>query len=159
MTQAGAECQTPTIHVDFYPTMLEILGASKPSQTLDGESLVPLWRDPQASLARDAIYQHFPGYLGAGKDQWRTTPVSLIQSGPWKLMEYLEDGRIELYDLASDLGETKNLAAESPDKAKELHDKLLAWRKEIAAPMPTRNDPATQPAKPPKKKRAKQSSS
>jgi arylsulfatase A-like enzyme len=158
VTKAGTECQAPTIHVDFYPTMLEVLGSPKPSQTLDGETLVPLWRDPRASLERDAIYQHFPGYLGAGKSQWRTTPVSLIQSGQWKLMEFLEDGRIELYNLASDMGESRNLAMELPHKAKELNDKLIAWRKEIAAPMPTRNDPATQPNQPLKKRKGTQSS-
>ncbi|MBY0589095.1 sulfatase-like hydrolase/transferase [bacterium] len=158
VTKASTECQAPTIHVDFYPTMLEVLGSPKPSQTLDGETLVPLWRDPRASLERDAIYQHFPGYLGAGKSQWRTTPVSLIQSGQWKLMEFLEDGRIELYNLASDMGESRNLAMELPHKAKELNDKLIAWRKEIAAPMPTRNDPATQPNQPLKKRKATQSS-
>ncbi len=45
------------------------------------------------------------------KGQWRTTPVSLIQAGDWKLMEFLEDGRLELYNLREDLGETRNLAA------------------------------------------------
>jgi arylsulfatase A-like enzyme len=141
--RAGAECQVPTIHVDLYPTMLEVLGSPNPSQTLDGESLVPLWRDPAASLAREAIYQHFPGYLGAGKGEWRTKPVTTIQTGPWKLMEFMEDQRIELYDLDHDIGESKNVADEFPDKVKQLHEKLLAWRKEIAAPMPKPNDPSS----------------
>jgi len=53
-----------------------------------------LWRDSAAELQRDAIFQHFPGYLGSGPGLWRTTPVSLIHSGDWKLMEYLEDGKL-----------------------------------------------------------------
>jgi arylsulfatase A-like enzyme len=146
VTPAGSNCDIPTIHVDLYPTLLELAGASQPPQVLDGESLAPLLRDPAAKLKRDAIYQHFPGYLGAGADNWRTTPVSLIHSGDWKLMEFLEDGRLELYNLRDDLGETHNLATEAPDKAKELHDRLVAWRAAIKAPMPTKNDGQSLPA-------------
>jgi arylsulfatase A-like enzyme len=144
---AGASCDVPGIHVDIYPTLLELAGAPQPRQVLDGESLVKLFRDPAAKLKRDAIFQHFPGYLGAGANSWRTTPVSLIQSGDWKLMEFLEDGRLELYNLRDDVGETKNLAAEMPAKAKELHARLVAWRNEVKAPLPTKNDGESPPTK------------
>ena len=139
VTQPGAVCSTPTIHVDVYPTFLDIAQAPKPPQTLDGVSLLPLWRNPAATLPRSDIFQHFPGYLGSGVNVWRTTPVGLIQEGDWKLMEFFEDGRLELYNLRDDLGETNNLAKPMPDKAKELHDKMLAWREAIHAPMPTPN--------------------
>lgn len=145
VTPAGTTCDEPTIHVDLFPTLLELTAAPRPRQVLDGESLVKLLRDPAAKLQRDAIFQHFPGYLGAGPDTWRTTPVSLIQSGSWKLMEFLEDGHLELYDLSQDIGETQNLAATMPEKAKALRDRLVQWRAEVDAPMPTKNDrqPAT----------------
>jgi arylsulfatase A-like enzyme len=152
VTTPGAACEVPAIHVDIYPTLLEIAGAKPPSQVLDGTSLVPLFRGGDA-LPRDAIFQHFPGYLGAGQDTWRTTPVSLIQSGNWKLMEFLEDGRLELYDLAADIGETNNLAKTMPEKAAELHGRLVAWREAIDAPMPTKNTGGTAP--PAKKKKGK----
>jgi len=139
VTHAGSTCDVPTIHVDLYPTLLEMATAPQPRQVLDGESLVKLLRDPAARLRRDAIFQHFPGYLGAGGDTWRTTPVSLVQMGDWKLMEFLEDGHLELYNLRDDLGETKNLAPSNPAKAQELHARLLAWRSEVHAPMPTKN--------------------
>jgi arylsulfatase A-like enzyme len=122
---------------------------------LDGESLVKLFRDPAAKLQRDAIYQHFPGYLGSGPGLWRTTPVSLIQVGDWKLMEYLEDGKIELYNLREDIGEAKNLAQAMPDKAKELHARLTAWRKEVNAPMPKPNKPSEAAPAAPKGKKGK----
>jgi len=141
--KADSTCDVPTIHVDLYPTFLELAQAPQPEHVLDGESLVQLFKDPSAKLKRDAIFQHFPGYLGAGQGFWRTTPVSLIQSGDWKLMEFLEDGRLELYHLRDDLGETRNLAKENPEKAKELHTRLVAWRQEVKAPMPTRNDGTT----------------
>jgi len=140
VTPAGSVCDVPAIHVDVFPTLLEIAGARKPEgQILDGESLVKLFGNPRASLQRDAIYQHFPGYLGAGAGMWRTTPVGLIQAGDWKLMEFFEDGRLELYNLRDDVGETNNLAAARSDKVKELHAQMLAWRKAIQAPMPTPN--------------------
>ncbi len=152
VTKPGSSNHVPTIHVDIYPTLLEIASAPAPQQTLDGESLVKLFRDPNAKLQRDAIFQHFPGYLGAGQDTWRTTPVSLIQSGDWKLMEFLEDGRLELYNLAEDIGETKNLSQSNPEKAAELHRRLVAWRRDVNAPMPTKNEGVPAPEKKKKNK-------
>jgi arylsulfatase A-like enzyme len=145
-TRAGSTADVPTAHVDLFPTLLELASAAKPRQVLDGESLVPLLTGKSATLRREAIYQHFPGYLGSGPGLWRTTPVSLIHAGDWKLMEYLEDGKLELYNLREDIGETKNLAESMPDKAKELHAKLVAWRKEVNAPMPTANKPSAEAA-------------
>jgi arylsulfatase A-like enzyme len=153
--KAGTTSDVPTIHVDVFPTLAELAGAKPPpDQTLDGESLVSLFRNPAGSLKRDAIYQHFPGYLGAGTGTWRTTPVGLIQAGDWKLMEFFEDGRLELYNLRDDIGETTNLAQKMPEKTKELHAKMLAWRAEIKAPMPTPNKDISDPA-PPKAKAGK----
>ena len=142
VTKPGSTSDVPTAHVDIFPTFLEIGSSPKPRQVLDGESIVKLFRDPAAKLQRDAIFQHFPGYLGSGPGLWRTTPVSLIHSGDWKLMEFLEDGHLELYNLREDIGEKKNLAAEMPDKAKALHARLVAWRAEVKAPMPAKNNPA-----------------
>ena len=143
--KAGGACDVPTIHVDLFPTLLELAGATPPDQVLDGESLVKLWRAPDASLRRDAIYQHFPGYLGGGANTWRTTPVGTIQEGNWKLMEFFEDNRLELYNLKKDLGEQTNLARENPDKTKELHTKMIAWRKSVGAKMPAPNKPGPRP--------------
>jgi len=89
-------------------------------------------------LAREAIYWHYPHYHN-------TTPGGIIRAGDWKLIEYFEDGRVELYNLREDLGETKDLAAASPEKAAELRKKLADWRTSVGAQMPTPNpnyDPA-----------------
>ncbi|MFN9914723.1 MAG: sulfatase/phosphatase domain-containing protein, partial [Pirellulaceae bacterium] len=67
----GTTCDIPAIHVDVYPTLLEIAQAAAPADyVLDGESLVPLMRQTASALRRAAIYQHFPGYLGAGAGSW-----------------------------------------------------------------------------------------
>jgi arylsulfatase A-like enzyme len=154
VVRPGTQCDVPAIHVDLYPTFLDIAGASPPAgYPLDGESLLPLLRDATASLQRDAIYQHFPGYLGSGPGQWRTTPVGVIQAGDWKLMEFYEDNRLELYHLGEDIGETRNLAVDMPEKTKQLHSRLVAWRTEIQAPMPTPNQPVDEPTAAPKSRR------
>ncbi len=151
VTKPNSQCNIPTIHVDIYPTVLDWAGAQKPSQILDGESLIGLFVDENAKLKRQAIFQHFPGYLGAGKNTWRTTPVSVIHSADWKLMEFLEDGKRELYNLAHDPSEKENLAAKFPEKTKELHETLKAWQTDVKAPMPAKNN-AKKPAIDPKKK-------
>ena len=135
----GGRCDQPAAHVDVYPTLLELAGASNsPDHVLDGVSLAPLFRAPSAGLEREAIYWHFPGYLESYIPEavWRTTPVSTIRMGDYKLLEFFEDNRVELYNLASDLGERHNLASELPDRAHRLRAKLRTWREEIGALMP-----------------------
>lgn len=143
VTPAGATCETITTHVDFFPTLIEVAHAAPPeNQTLDGLSIVPLLREPDRPLEREAIYGHFPGYLQAfGEGMWRTTPVGMIRSGDWKLLEFFEEGRLELYNLRDDIGEKDNLASTMPDKVKELHAMLIAWRERTGAAMPRPKSP------------------
>jgi arylsulfatase A-like enzyme len=144
---------TPIIGVDLYPTLVELAGAeSPPDYSLDGVSCASLLRGAQTSLDREALFWHFPGYLGASGKQWRTKPVGVIRSGDWKLIEQFEDGKFELYNLKDDIGETRNLVHSEPDKARELHEKLVAWRKEIGAKMPAPNTEQTDAERPQKKK-------
>jgi arylsulfatase A-like enzyme len=153
----STECSQPIISVDLYPTLLEISGAQPPENyPLDGISCAKvLLTGGKAPLNREAIYWHFPGYLGAGANAWRTTPAGAIRSGDWRLQEYFEDGHLELYNLREDLSQTNNLVAKMPDKTQELHRKLVAWRNELHAPMPTKNDAQVKTA--PARKKKKQS--
>lgn len=150
-------CDQPIISVDLYPTVLELAGARAPADyPLDGVSYAKvLTSGGKSALNRDAIYWHFPGYLGAGAGGWRTTPAGSIRAGDWKLLEFFEDGRQELYNLRQDVGEKNNLAKQMPDKVKELQGKLVAWRKDIKAPMPTPHKPDGAPAPKLKKKKGK----
>ena len=138
---AGTECREPIISVDMYPTFLEAAGGRKPEGTvLDGLSLLGLLTGGgKGTLKRDGLYWHFPGYLGAGPGSWRTTPAGAVRSGDWKLQEFFEDGRLELYNLREDLGQKKNLAQDRPEMVQALHAKLKAWRASVKAPMPARN--------------------
>lgn len=137
---AGTTSEQPLVHVDVYPTFLEIAGAkARSGYVLDGTSFLSVLKEPEHKLKHKPIFCHFPGYLQSyvHDNGWRTTPVGAIHSGDFKLMEFFEDNRVELYNLREDIGEKNNLATKMPGKAKELRKQLAAWRKEIRAEMPT----------------------
>jgi arylsulfatase A-like enzyme len=149
VTRPGGVCDVPVIGIDFYPTMLEMAGALRPpGKVLDGLSIVPLLKG-EKTLSRKAIFWHFPVYLEPYNDKkwpWRTTPAGAVRQGDFKLIEFFEDGKIELYNLKDDLGEKHNLAETMPEKAEELHQTLIEWRKNIKAPVPTEKNPDYDPA-------------
>jgi arylsulfatase A len=97
-------------------------------------------QDPSATFDR-SLYWHYPHYHAGGD-----SPYSAVRAGPWKLIEFHEDDSTELYNLADDLGETTNLAAQQPERAAQLRADLHAWRDEVDAQMPTPN-PKYDPAK------------
>lgn len=130
----GGIIEQPVTSMDLYPTLLEIAGLSRRSeQHQDGWSLVPLLRGT-GTLDRDALYWHFPHYHGSGN-----VPSGAIRLGDYKLIEWFEDGSIELYDLRSDVGETSDLAAEMPEKVEQMRNLLDDWRQRVDARMPRAN--------------------
>jgi len=132
VTKPCKTCDVPVTSTDFYPTMLEMAGQPlKPEQHQDGLSMVPLLKG-SGTIKRDALYWHYPHYHF-------TTPAGAVRQGDWKLIEYYEDGRLELYNLKEDISETFNLAEKMPDKAQELKKMLLKWRESVGAKMPTPN--------------------
>jgi arylsulfatase A-like enzyme len=145
VTAAGAVSHEPVSSIDLYRTMLEMAGLagdSKHNAVVDGRSLAPLLRSPGASLERDELFFHYPHYYPT------TTPVSALLARDWKLIEYFEDGRLELYNVQDDPGESRNLAASAPGRARQLHEQLKAWRESVRAPMPAPNPdfrPASRP--------------
>ena len=152
-------CDVSVIGIDFYPTFLELAGAPKPSgHLLDGVSLVPLLTQRRA-LKRKAVFWHFPAYLEPNNKKqqpWRMTPGGPVRQGDWKLIEFFEDGKVELYNLKDDISEKNDLAKTKPAKAKELHRMLIEWRKAVSAPVPTEKNPQYNPdAKPAKKRKGK----
>jgi len=163
VTTPGTRCDEPVIGIDIYPTLLEITETSLEKSRislLDGVSITPVLRDSTASLDRDAIFWHFPCFLQGKGDPdggpFRTTPAGAIRKGEWKLIEWFETGRLELYNLKADLSESTNLAETEPEKLKELRDAMAAWRKDVNAPIPTTPNPKYDPkAKPGGRKRSR----
>ncbi len=164
VTQANTESSTPVITMDLTATLRDALGPIARRDTLpkdaslpdplgmDGLSLRPLL-DQSGTLPDRNLYWHYPHHqhyqLGGA------TPYSAMRHGDYKLIEFHNDGRRELYNLASDIGETLDLAPIHPELVTELADQLYKWRESIGAQMPTPNpnfDPAKPEYNPPPKK-------
>ncbi len=130
----GSTCDIPVISTDFLPTILDAAGLRPdPAVPLDGLSLMPLLRQT-GSLQQRSLYWHYPHYHPCG-----ATPSGAIRQGDLKLIESYENGRLELYNLKEDLGETQDLSKKMPEKAAELQKNLADWRKAVDAQMPTPN--------------------
>jgi len=136
-TKPGSTCAEPVISPDVYPTLLD-LARTKDDAThaasVDGLSWLPLLKDPQARLGREAIYWHYPHYHPGG-----ATPYSAVRAGEWRLVEFYEDGRIELYNLTTDPEEKVDQAQAQPEQAKRLQTMLNAWRQKVGAQAPVKN--------------------
>lgn len=127
---------------DVFPTLLEAAGDTVPDAT-DGRSLWPVIEDGARTLPRWDLCWHYPHYhhLGIG-------PSGAIRSGEWKLIEWFgPQPRCELFDLARDPGETRDLAAAEPEKCEALLAALRAWRRTLGA-QEMRPNPNYDPARP-----------
>jgi arylsulfatase A-like enzyme len=134
VVKPGGVCDTPVSSIDFYPTILEMAGAKIDSKrVVDGVSLVPLLRQ-SGGLTRDALYWHYPHYSNQGGK-----PGAAVRLGDFKLIEFYEDGRLELYHLKDDIGEERDLADKMPEKVKGLHKMLQDWRTAVDAQMMSPN--------------------
>jgi arylsulfatase A-like enzyme len=105
----------------------------RPAQHVDGVSFLPLLKGRE-TLDREAIFWHYPHYANQGG-----TPGSSIRMGDYKLIEFFEDGLVELYNLREDIGEKTDLAKSNPAKVRELRDLLHAWQKATGAKFPSPN--------------------
>lgn len=134
MIAPGSVCTTPVSSPDFYPTILDMVGLPLlPEQHRDGVSFLPLLRQT-GELEREAIFWHYPHYGNQGG-----TPACAVRSGDYKLIEFFEDMRLELYNLRQDISEERNLAEELPDVTRRLHALLVAWREAVEAKLPQSN--------------------
>ena len=121
--------------MDFFPTLLEMAGLpSLPEQHVDGHSLVPLFKGD--SIDRDTFYWHFPHYQGEG-----SYPASAIRVGNYKLIHNYHHDDVLLYNVVADPGETKNLAAIMPEKARAMDQQLMDYLDETGAYIPQRLNP------------------
>lgn len=132
--EGGRTIGIQTANYDFYPTLCELTGTEVPkSQQMDGISIAPvLLGKTNVSYSR-TFYWHYPldipHFLGGRS-------AGCIRDGKWKLIEFFETGKQELYDLDSDVGEQTDLAGAHPEIVNELQQKLSDWRKEVVAQIP-----------------------
>ena len=107
--------------LEILPTLLSATGTTKPVDVkLDGFDMLTVLRGEQASPRKEMFWQR------------RSDKAARI--GHWK---WIESAKAKgLYDLSSDLGETKDLSREKPEIAKKLKERFEAWQKEMDASEP-----------------------
>lgn len=138
------QSEKPVISIDFFPTLLELANIEKPEKKLlDGLSLLPILKGE--SFVRENLYWHFPAYLERyeGVDHiWRTAPVGAMRKGSWKIIEFFEDGKVELYNLDEDISESKDMSAQYPEIARDMRSDLQSWRDTTNASLPATINPS-----------------
>lgn len=128
--KAGAASSQVINTLDIYPTLLELVG-KQPSDNLilDGVSLAPLLRGRAEPKPR-TLYWHYPlakpHFLGGRS-------AGAVRSGDLKLIEYFDNGQIQLFDLANDLGEQTDLSEKLPAQREQLLTQLRQWRRKTVA--------------------------
>ena len=131
---AGTTCDTPFSSPDLYPTLLELAGLpSRPEQHCDGLSFTHVLRH-ESEISPRPIFWHYPHYGNQGG-----TPACALRFGRYKLIEFFEDGHLELYDLQDDISEQHDLAASQEEVARELQALLDAWRTGVSGKLPAPN--------------------
>ena len=126
---------------DYYPTLLEMLDLpSLPDQHLDGRSFVAALKSEDYD--RGPVYWHFPHYSNHGYQ----SPGGAVRSGQYKLLDYYENGTVQLFDLKNDIGEQNDLAESHPKIAQELKTMLHRWREDVDAKMPSPKTATSKPA-------------
>ena len=135
LTPRAAECAEPVTLADVFPTLTAALAPATATkqETLDGMDLAPVLKNPMTTLARNALFFHYPHYYAT------TTPASAVRAGEWKLIEYFEDQRTELFNHRTDPGEQTELAAGEPARVADLRGRLEQWRREVDARLPRVN--------------------
>lgn len=133
----GGVSHEPVITMDFFPTLLAAAEAKSdpaPAAPRDGVSLMPIFQDAAMSLHREALFWHYPHHHDYGAE-----PYGAVRSGEWRLVEFYDDMRTELYHLADDISETKDVSAAHPEVAHRLTQMLHDWRGKTGAQMPEPN--------------------
>jgi arylsulfatase A-like enzyme len=130
--KSGSVNNAPVISHDLFATIIDAAGVKSPGAE-DGVSLLPLLTG-KGRIRRDALYWHYPHYANQGGK-----PGGVIRAGKYKLIEFYEDNRVELYDLDKDIGEQNDLSGNNPRQAEMLRKKLAAWRNSVNAQTMTPN--------------------
>lgn len=129
----GTTCVLAVTSPDVFSTVLDAAGVEPDTNIeIDGRSFLGVLQGE--TLEERPIFWHYPHYSNQGG-----TPTCAVRHGDHKLIEYFEDGRLELFDVRRDPGEHHELSAEQPERVRQLHDQLVAWRKNIEAKIPEVN--------------------
>lgn len=145
ITPRGKECTEIVSQIDLFPTLCAMSNTHTTEQ-LDGVNIETLVVGKAEKLAPRSLYWHFPAYLEGGNAEtrdpkFRSRPVSVVRRGDWKMIRNIEDGSVELYNLAADIGEKNDVSQSNPNVIKQLTSDMDAWIKSTAAPVPSELNP------------------
>jgi arylsulfatase A-like enzyme len=129
----GTSAQRVT-SLDILPTAVDLLEVPRPAHALDGDSLLPVLRNSRRRLKARPLYWHYPHYSNQGG-----VPGTAMIESDWKLIEFHEDNRLELYHLRTDPGEKTNLARRNRVQAMKMWRKMQRWRETHGAILPQPN--------------------
>lgn len=135
LVKPGTVTDQVACSIDLFPTLQEATRGAEEIEVpgvRDGWSLVPVFRGE--TLKTRPIFWHYPHYANQG-----SKPGGAVRLGDYKLIEFYENGRRELFDVRKDISESRNLIAEKPEAAEGLAALLAVWRKSVGAKMPTFN--------------------
>jgi len=117
----GKTYDQPVIQLDFAPTCLAAAGIEAKDAQFDGVDLLPYLQNKVTAPPHETLY-------------WRFGPQMAIRHGNYKLVKAAGNDNPELYDLAADIGETKDLSTEKPAVYKDLQARYDAWNKTLVEP-------------------------
>jgi arylsulfatase A-like enzyme len=113
--KAGEIYRQPVSTMDLYPTFCAAGGAPVPEGTkLDGVDLVPHLLGEKTGAPHDILF-------------WKNGDDGAVRQGDWKLLLSPQQPKLQLFNLADDIGEKRDLAAEKPELAAKLHKAWLDW--------------------------------
>jgi arylsulfatase A-like enzyme len=123
--QAGGVYKQPVITMDLYPTFCAAAGAPVPDGTkVDGVNLLPHLRGEKSGAPHEILF-------------WKNGEEGAVRQGDWKVLVSLWKPKLQLFNLADDIGEKHNLASEKPELVEKLHKAWLDW----SASLPPRANP------------------
>ena len=139
--EPGSTSHAVVTGTDYYPTLMEMLNLpALPQQHVDGRSFVPALKSEE--FDRGPIFWHFPHYSNHGYQ----SPGGAVRSGRYKLLEYYENGTVQVFDLENDIGERNDISELRPKLTEELKEVLHNCRDEVDAKMPYPKTRTSRPA-------------
>ena len=118
---AGKTYDQPVIQLDFHPTALAAAGVEAKNTNFDGVNLLPYLQNKVTTPPHETLY-------------WRFGQQMAIRHGNYKLVKAVGNDKPELYDLAADIGESKDLSASKSEVYKDLTARYDAWNRTLAEP-------------------------
>jgi len=130
---AGTVSNIPVISCDYVPTILDACRVTAGTAELDGISLLPALQ-PDAAISARPLFWHYPHYGNQGG-----APGAAVLEDGWKLIEWYEDVRLELFQVTEDESERIDRASDQPERLARLRGLLRAWRTDVGGLMTVPN--------------------